>query len=64
MRDGQELAELYSCRAFFYEADIQVDEVLGYGWMVEFQIGVFPHNHALVLDRPLTLLYGLGTPPI
>ena len=46
--------------AVFYEAEIHVDAILSYPWMVEHKIAVFPHKRALALDLPvLTLLYGL-----
>ena len=49
------------CTAEFYEADIQVDAILSYPWLVQNKIGVLPHRRALVTDLPdFVLLYGLG----
>ena len=30
--------------ATFYEADIKVDAILSYSWMVQEKMGVFPHK--------------------
>ena len=59
--DGVQQKELLELNAVFYEADIQVDAILSYPWMVSTKIGVFPHKGALAMEYPhLTLLYGLG----
>ena len=47
--------------ATFYEADIKVDAILSYPWMVQEKMGVFPHKSALAVEMPnLTLLFGLN----
>ena len=46
-------------RAIF-EADIKVDAILSYQWMVDNEIGVLPYRQALVIEQPrLTHLFGL-----
>ena len=58
--NGVRHAELMEIGAVFYEAEIHMDAILSYPWMVEHKIAVFPHKRALALDLPvLTLLYGL-----
>ena len=53
--------EKWYCNAEFYEADIKVDAILSYPWLVQNKIGVLPHRKALVTDLPdFVLLYGLG----
>ena len=48
------------CNAEFYEADIKVDAILSYPWMVDNEIGVLPYRKALVIEHPcLTHLFGL-----
>jgi hypothetical protein len=48
------------CYAQFYEADIKVDAILSYQWMVDNEIGVLPYRQALVIEQPrLTHLFGL-----
>ena len=48
------------CNAEFYEADIKVDAILSYPWMVDNEIGVLPYRKALVVEHPcLTHLFGL-----
>ena len=42
----------FECCADFLEAEIKVDAILSYPWMVKMKIGVFPHKGALILDRP------------
>jgi hypothetical protein len=58
-RDGQLLPKTLKCQANFYEADIQVDAILGYPWLFYCGVGIFAHHAALALENPLTLLYGL-----
>ena len=44
----------------FYEAEIQVDAILSYPWLVENRLVIFPHLGALALDEPkLVLLKGM-----
>ena len=44
----------------FYEADITVDAILSFPWMVEHGIGVFPHMKALAtLEPEFSLLLGV-----
>jgi hypothetical protein len=59
MRNGKMLPDLYPSQASFYEADIQVDAILGYRWMFQNRIGIFPHHNALAIDDPFTLLFGI-----
>ena len=60
-KNGMRQKEKKFCDAEFYEADIQVDAILSYPWLVQNKIGVLPHRRALVTDLPdFVLLYGLG----
>ena len=43
-------------KASFYEADIQVDAILGYPWLAERELGVFPHLKALAFGHPKMIL--------
>ena len=57
--NGNQLPALLRRHAIFYDADIRVDAILSHPWMVENKIGVFPHLHAMALEKPrLTLLFG------
>lgn len=59
--DGIKLDEKLPLSAEFWEADIETDAMLSYPWMVENQIGFFPHLKALAKDFPkLTLLFVKG----
>ena len=60
-QNGEIQPELMVFPADFHEAEIQVDAIISYPWMVDHQIGVFPHKRALAIDQPiLTLLFGLS----
>ena len=60
MTNGVSHVEQMKFGAVFYEADIHVDAILSFPWMVEHKIAVFPHKRALAIDFPvLTLLFGL-----
>ena len=60
VEDGHTLPESLHFDVNFYEADICVDAILSYPWMVQAKVGVFPHYNALAIDKPrFTLLYGL-----
>jgi hypothetical protein len=59
IRDGNELKDKYRCKTSFFEADIQVDAILGYPWLKETGLGIFAIYGALALDKPFTLLYGI-----
>ena len=41
----------YAVEAEFYEADINVDAILGYPWMVKRHIGVLPYRRALSVEE-------------
>ena len=57
---GEAMPELFWSPAVFYEADIRVDAILSYPWLVRNKIGVFPHLRALALAEPeISLLLGL-----
>ena len=59
--DGVKLEDKLPLLAELWEADIELDAILSYPWMVENQIGIFPHLKALAKDFPkLTLLFGKG----
>ena len=54
------MPELLWENATFAEADIRVDAILSFPWLVRTKIGVFPHLRALALAEPeMTLLMGL-----
>ena len=60
VEDGYTLPQKLAFDADFYEADIRIDAILSYPWMVQAKVGVFPHYNALAIDKPrLILLYGL-----
>ena len=60
-QNGEFQPELMNFPADFHEAEIQVDARISYPWMVDHQIGVFPHKRALAIDQPIfTLLFGLS----
>jgi hypothetical protein len=60
-KNGMRQKEKWYCNAEFYEADIKVDAILSYPWLVQNKIGVLPHRRALITDLPdFVLLYGLG----
>ena len=57
---GETMAELSWIPATFVDADIHVDAILSYPWLVENKLGVFPHLKALAsMDPELCLLFGL-----
>jgi hypothetical protein len=57
---GEFASELLWRSCQFYEADIRVDAILAFPWMVRNQIGVFPHLKALALLEPeFQLLLGV-----
>ena len=57
---GDTMPELLWENATFVEADIRVDAILSFPWLVKTKIGVFPHLRALALAEPeMTLLMGL-----
>ena len=57
--DGRVLPDPCRRKASFYEADIRVDAILSFPWMLHNKIGVFPHRHAMALEgSQLTWLYG------
>ena len=58
VRDGKEIDRPLRCIATFYEADIQVDAIIGFPWLHRTQIGIFPHHNALAQEKPFTLLLG------
>ena len=59
--DGRDMPDFKWFTDEFYEADIKVDAILAFPWMVKHKVGVFPHHHALAMDRPcLVLLFGLA----
>ena len=44
----------------FYSADIHVDAIISFPWMMKNRLGVFPHLRALVdLGPPICHLYGV-----
>ena len=49
---GKFLVEPFVPSGIFYEADIQVNIILGHPWMVEEWVGLFPHLGALALVGP------------
>ena len=42
----------YEASAVFHEAALEVDAILGYPWMAQQHLGIFPHYHALALEGP------------
>ena len=47
-------------KATFYEAEIKVDAIISYPWLLENKLGVIPHRRALVMEDPeVALLTGL-----
>ena len=56
---GRELEEVARLEGEFYEADIKVDAIISFPWLLHNRIGIFPHLGALAKDEPqFTLLYG------
>ena len=46
--------------ATFYEAEIKVDAIISYPWLLENKLGVIPHRRALAMEDPEpALLTGL-----
>ena len=59
--NGEMLPQLSWHNAVFFEADIRVDAILSFPWLVSHGIGVFPHLKALSLLEPeFTLLLGIS----
>ena len=50
------LPDTFVCPAEFYEAKIEVDAILSYPWLLEHQVGVYPHLHALSRLTPQRIL--------
>jgi hypothetical protein len=58
---GEIMPQLIWRSATFFEADIRIDAILSFPWLVENGIGVFPHLKALsLLDPEFSLLFGLS----
>jgi hypothetical protein len=56
---GQGEGALWTAPASFYEADIHVEAIIGFPWLEENQLGVFPHLRALALrGEQVVLLRG------
>ena len=52
--------QIYERMATFYEAEIKVDAIISYPWLLENKLGVIPHRRALVMEDPeVALLTGL-----
>jgi hypothetical protein len=58
MREGEICHEKFETEVEFHLAEIKVDAILSYPWLLEHEIGVFPHLRALAIANPFTLLYG------
>jgi hypothetical protein len=58
--NGRELPDMLRLEGEFYEADIKVDAILSFPWLLSNHIGIFPHLGALAKDEPqFTLLYAV-----
>ena len=52
--------QIYEKKATFYEAEIKVDAIISYPWLLENKLGVIPHRRAVVMeDLEIVLLTGL-----
>ncbi len=47
--------------ATFWEAEIEVDAILSYNWLLRNKVGVFPHHKALALDTFNYMEYNVET---
>ena len=56
-KNGMRQKEKKFCNAEFYEADIQVDSILSYPWLVQNKIGVLTHRRAVVTDSRILCYY-------
>ena len=57
--DGFEKPKPIFYEAEFFGAEIEVDAILSYPWLMKNQVGVFPHHEALAKDWPhFSLLFG------
>ena len=57
---GEILPSLFQRPCEFYEADIMVDAIISFPWLVSHNIGVFPHLKALaILEPQFSLLLGV-----
>ena len=62
--NGELMPSLFWRPGTFYEADIKVDAILSFPWLVEHQIAVVPHLKALaILEPELSFLMGVSRNP-
>ncbi len=62
--DGRPQAEIPLYEAEFFEAEIEAEAILGYDWMQDYKLGIYPHRNALACDsNSLVLLYGMTKEP-
>lgn len=58
--DGRTIRDIPIYEAEFFEAEIEADAILGYEWLKDYQLGIYPHRNALARDMDnLILLYGM-----